>query len=137
MLEPRRHNPPPRGPVLERPRDARNGQVVALGRAAREDDFGRIRPDKARDLFPRLINRLFRPCAGGMGARGVRVEFRKEGEHELEDEGVARGCRVMVEVDGSPALQSVHPALELCTSSHTGLMTKTGSLLLEQVGEVG
>ena len=41
---------------LERLRGAPNREIIGLGAAAGEDDFGRFGPDKGRNRAPRVIN---------------------------------------------------------------------------------
>jgi hypothetical protein len=82
-------------------RDAADGEVVALGGAAGEDDLGRVGIDRGSDFRARLLNRLARGGAEGVtDAAGVAVILREIRQHRVEHARVDAGGGVIVEVDG-------------------------------------
>ena len=100
---------------LEEARDALDAHVVALRRAAGEDDFFRVRADEGGDVFARLLDGFVRLPAVGVGAGvGVAVQAGEEGEHGVEDSRVGRGGGLHVEVDGSGAFVHYRGLFEDC-----------------------
>ena len=80
--------------------DAFNRQVVGLGRAAREDNFLRVRADEIRHLLARLVHRFFGfPAEGMVAARRVAEMSREIRDHDLHDARIDRRGRVIVHVD--------------------------------------
>ncbi len=89
--------PPPGG--LERLGDAAQREVVRLGAAAREDDFGRLGADELRHRRPRLVEDRLGALAEMMDARRVAEVLGVRAVMTLDDRRVDRGGRVVVEVD--------------------------------------
>ena len=80
--------------------DALDREVVGLGRAAREDDFLRVRADEIGDLLARLLDRLFGfPAERMVAAGGVAEVLGEIRQHRLDDARIDRRRRVIVHVD--------------------------------------
>src|SRR6185312_3902416 len=82
--------------------DAFEREVVALGRAAREDDlFFALRADELGDALARVVDRFFGDPAEVVAARGGVAELLgEERNHLLEHARVDRRRRVVVHEDG-------------------------------------
>ncbi len=65
--------------------NAFDGEIVALGAAAGEDDLIRLGADQERDALPCLLDGLPGLLSEGVHTRGVSVIFRKEGKHRGDD----------------------------------------------------
>ena len=90
-------------------RDALQGEVVTLGRSAREDDLARFGgPDRGGQSLARIFH-------GGLCAPPVRVGSTRRiaellgeiGLHRVDHARIDRGRHVMVEVDGFAGVGSI------------------------------
>jgi hypothetical protein len=88
--------PPPR--AIGQPAE---GQVVALGGAAGEDDLLGLGADRRRDRFPRRLDRRRRvPSENVAGAAGIAVNLAEQREHRLNHARIDARRGVIVHVDG-------------------------------------
>src|SRR5262249_35688681 len=80
--------------------DALDGEIVALGGAAREDDFLGIRTDQHGNLLTRLFHGLFGlPAENVVSARGVAELLREVREHRLHHARIGPRGGVVVHVN--------------------------------------
>ena len=84
-----------------------DGHVVALGRAAGEDDLRWIRMDERRDLLPRPLDVLRHLPAERMHAGGIAVKFVKKRHHRIPDFRGNPRCRVVVKINRIHRLHSL------------------------------
>ena len=101
MLDRRRHHVPARpGGEGRGAGDAEDGEVVALGRAAREDDVAARGADDGRDLLSGLFDGAARALTILVGpAAGVAEILVEIAQHHLPHARVERGGRGAVEID--------------------------------------
>ena len=78
---------------------AADGEVVAFGGAAGEDDFRRIGADGGCDRLSRCVDGVARFVAGGVDAMRVAVLRVEIGQHRLDDARIDARRGVVVHVD--------------------------------------
>ena len=80
--------------------DALDGQIVGLGRAAREDDFLGVGANQIADLFTGVLDRFFRfPSKRMITAGGVAKVIGEVRQHRLDHARIDRRRGVIVHVD--------------------------------------
>ena len=84
---------------LERLGGAADGEVVRLGAAAREHDFGRIGIDERRHRRSGVVQDRFGLLAEMMHARGIPELVAGRANDGLDDLGREGGRRVVVKID--------------------------------------
>ena len=100
VFNPERDDAPARlAALLGRGGDAQDGQIVALGGAAREDDLLGQCADRVGDLLARLFDVTGGASPGLVGARRVGEVMCHHSLHQGDDGGVAWGRGSVIKID--------------------------------------
>src|SRR5579875_2173579 len=83
--------------------DAFEGQIIAFGGAAGEDDFARMSTDQVGYLLPGLLDGLIGFLTETMGqAGGVAVTLSEVGQHRLDHTRVGSCCGIVIQIHFIP-----------------------------------
>jgi hypothetical protein len=118
-------------------RGALDGQVVRLGRAAREDDLLGARPDDVGNLLARVLDRfLGLPAERVVPASRVAEVLAEKGQHRLHHPRVHRGRGVIVHIDRQLHVRPCRgprPALPVIALRRTTASSAAGDSLSEDI----
>ena len=93
----------------ERLGDAADGEIVTLGPAAGEDDFGRVGADQGCHGAPGLVDSRFRLLSEVVDARRVAPLVAQRRAHPVGDRRGERGRGVVIQVDALHGPKIVAP----------------------------
>ena len=84
-------------------------RVHALGSAAGEDDFRRVRADQIRDLVAGVIDGFSRQFRPGIRTRGIRITVAKPRQHRIEHLRQQRSRRIRIKINHSRSILPRRP----------------------------